>query len=86
MSSDAFLPSILDILYDKTWRLRSLGAWNISDSTLLTILSRLVDAFAPALTEVSIKGNTTLRLEQAFYWTNSRLGVPFLINDCAPFN
>ncbi|KAG2032153.1 hypothetical protein BDR03DRAFT_58238 [Suillus americanus] len=79
LSSEAFLPSVLDILYAKAWRLRSLRAWNISDSALLTILSRLVDAFAPSLTEVSIKGNSTLRLKQAFYWTNSRREVPFLI-------
>jgi hypothetical protein len=80
LSSEAFLLSILDILYSKAWQLRSLRAWNISDSALLTILLRLVDPFAPALVEVSIKGNPTL--EQAFCRADGRLEVPFLINDC----
>lgn len=47
----------------------------------LTIPSRLIDAFAPALTEVPIKGNPTL--EQAFYRTDRRPEVSFLIIDCA---
>lgn len=82
LSSETFLPNILDTLYSEAWRLCSLRAWNISDSALLTILLRLVDAFAPALTEVSIKGNPTF--QQAFFWTSRRFGVPFLINNCTP--
>ncbi|KAG2147716.1 uncharacterized protein EDB93DRAFT_399757 [Suillus bovinus] len=82
LSSEAFLPDILNILCSKAWRLRSLRVWNISDSDLLTISSRLADAFAPALTEVSIQANPTL--SQVYHRIYSKLQVPFLHNNCAP--
>ncbi|KAG1735353.1 uncharacterized protein EDB91DRAFT_1250567 [Suillus paluster] len=80
LSNEAFLPRILGILYSNAWRLRSLRVWNVSDSALLTILPELIDAYAPSLTELSIKGNPTV----VFCHNHYRTEFPFLIDNCAP--